>query len=166
MRNKFKINSAFYSRYTFYDLGFNLRTTEIQGLIGNIQLDFLDEIIKKRRDNFLRMALPIYDKKDKFYPIKYDHIDLLSNFAVPVVCKSKAIRNTLVKKCEGKVEIRPIVGGDMTMQPFFKKYLPKSAHQVNNSNAKLAHEQGLYFGNNPELTNKEMDEIVKIFTGI
>lgn len=166
MRNKFKINSTFYSRYTFYDLGFNLRTTEIQGFIGNIQLDFLSEIVKKRRDNFFRMARPIYAQKDKFYPIKYSHIDLLSNFAVPVVCKSKAVRNALVKKCEGKVEIRPIVGGDMTMQPFFKKYLPKFAHQINNSNAKLAHQQGLYFGNNPELTSKEMDEIVKIFTSI
>lgn len=166
MRNKFKINSTFYSRYTFYDLGFNLRTTEIQGFIGNIQLDFLDEIIKKRRDNFFRMARAIYAQKDKFYPIKYDHIDLLSNFAVPVVCKSIAVRNALVKKCEGKIEIRPIVGGDMTMQPFFKKYLPKFANLLNNSNAKLAHQQGLYFGNNPELTNKEMDEIIKIFTRV
>lgn len=164
MRNKFKVNSTFYSRYTFYDLGFNLRTTEIQGFIGNTQLRYLDEIIKKRRDNFFRMALPIYAKREKFYPIRFEHIDLLSNFAVPIICKSKKIRDELVRKCENKIEIRPIVGGDMAIQPFFRKYLPKFADTMKNSNAKLVHEQGLYFGNNPELTTREMYEIIKTFT--
>ena len=31
LRVKHNVNSTFYSRYTFYDLGYNLRTTEIQG---------------------------------------------------------------------------------------------------------------------------------------
>lgn len=164
IRNKFKVNSTFYSRYTFYDLGYNLRTTEINGFVGNTQLQYIDEIIRRRRDNFFTMAKPIYRRTDLYYPTKYDHIDFLSNFAFPVICKSKAIRDELVKKCEGKVEIRPIVGGDMTAQPFFIKYMPDSMNIINNSNAKIVHEQGLYFGNNPELTRKEMSEIIKIFT--
>lgn len=32
------------------------------------------------------------------------------------------------------------------------------------SNAGLVHKQGLYFGNNPEQTRKEIEEIVSIFT--
>ena len=35
IRLKYNINSTFYSRYSFYDLGYNLRTTEINGFIGN-----------------------------------------------------------------------------------------------------------------------------------
>ena len=35
IRNKFNVNSTFYSRYTFYNLGYNLRPTEINGFIGN-----------------------------------------------------------------------------------------------------------------------------------
>lgn len=164
IRTKFNVNSTFYSRYTFYDLGFNLRTTEINGFIGNIQLKYIDEITKKRRDNFLKMAIPIYEQKDKYYPIRYDHIDFLSNFAVPVVCRSQKIRDTLVEKCKDKVEIRPIVGGDMVMQPFFHKYMSKFANIFDNSNSKLAHRNGLYFGNNPDLAEQEMDQIVDIFT--
>lgn len=164
IRNKFNVNSSFYSRYTFYDLGFNLRTTEINGYIGNIQLGYIDEIIKKRRDNFLKMAAPIYKKKENYYPVKYNHIDFLSNFAVPVICKSKTIKDALIEKCKNRVEIRPIVGGDMTMQPFFRKYVPEFIHVFKDSNAKLIHEQGLYFGNNPELTKKEIEEIIHIFT--
>ncbi len=164
IRLKHNVNSTFYSRYTFYDLGYNLRTTEINGFIGNAQLKYIDEITKKRRDNFFKMAVPIFGNKNKYFPIRYNHLDFLSNFAVPVVCKSKEIRDDLVEKCKDKVEIRPIVGGDMVAQPFFQKYMPDLMKNFHNLNARLIHEQGLYFGNNPELTGKEMREIVKIFT--
>lgn len=160
IRNKYKVNSTFYSRYTFYDLGFNLRPMEINAFIGNRQIGYLDEIIKKRNINFFKIAPKIYQEKDKYYPLRYDHMDFLSNFAIPVICKSQQIRDELVKKCDGKLEIRPIVGGDMTQQPFFSKYMKNML--FNNPNAKLAHEQGLYFGNNPELTNEEISSILKI----
>ena len=164
IRSKHKVNSTFYSRYTFYELGYNLRTTEINGFLGNLQLKYLKEIVKKRKDNFMKMALPIYQDTTRFYPIRYEHMDFLSNFAIPVICKSVKIRNELVEKCEGKVEIRPVVGGDMTQQPFFGKHMPVFANILGRSNAKLIHDQGLYFGNNPELTDEEMDLIVNIFT--
>jgi CDP-4-dehydro-6-deoxyglucose reductase, E1 len=162
IRNRFKVNSTFYSRYTFYDLGYNLRPMEINAFIGNTQIPYLKEIIKKRNENFFTMGAPIYQCADKYYPIRYTHIDFLSNFAIPVICRSKKIRDELVEKCNGKVEIRPIVGGDMTQQPFFRKHMKKYAFE--NPNAKLVHEQGLYFGNNPELTVKEKKTIVKLFT--
>lgn len=164
IRTKYNINSSFYSRYTFYDLGYNLRTTEINGFLGNSQLKYLPKIIRARRDNFMLLAKKIYAKTDKYYPIKYDHMDFLSNFAFPVICKSRVIRDELVRKCENRIEIRPIVGGDMTIQPFFRKYMKKYLHVNDNSNAKLVHEQGLYFGNNPELTQEEIQEIIKVFT--
>lgn len=164
IRVKHNVNSTFYSRYTFYDLGYNLRTTEINGFIGNIQLEYIDEITRKRQENFLQIASHIYNKTDRYFPMKFNHIEFVSNFAVPVICKSKAIRDNLVEKCKNKIEIRPIVGGDMLIQPFFKKYMLDIAKPLENSNAKLIHEQGLYFGNNPELTQKEIKTIVKIFT--
>ena len=123
-------------------------------------MPYLDEIVKKRETNFIQVAEKIYKNKN-YYPIKYGHIDFLSNFAVPVICKSQKIRNELVEKCKDKIEIRPIVGGDMVLQPFFKKYVNDFAGE--NINAKIVHEQGLYFGNNPELTDKEMKEIVNLF---
>lgn len=161
LRGKHKVNSTFYSRYSFYDLGYNLRPTEINGFIGNVQIDYLPVILEKRNKNFKKLARAIYSHKEKYYPIRYNHIEFLSNFAVPLICKSQKIRDELVEKCNGKVEIRPIVGGDMTMQPFFKKYITKT---YDNPNARLAHEQGLYFGNNPELTKSELQIIIKTFT--
>lgn len=161
IRNKHNVNSTFYSRYTFYDLGYNLRPTEINGFIGNNQLKYLNEITKKRNLNFLKIASFIYEDDNRFYPIKYSHIDYLSNFAFPIICKSKKIRDMLVEKCNGKIEIRPIVGGDITKQPFFQKYIKDL--KTNTDNAGLIHEQGLYFGNNPEMTSREVLEILKTF---
>lgn len=160
IRKKFKVNSTFYSRYTFYDLGFNLRPTEISGFIGNLQINYIDAIIKRRESNFIYLAKKIYSN-EKFFPIKYSHLDLVSNFAVPVICRTKKIREEMVRRCEKKVEIRPIVGGDITRQPFFLKYMNKKK-KFKNTNARLVHEQAFYFGNNPELTKKEIDKIVKI----
>jgi CDP-6-deoxy-D-xylo-4-hexulose-3-dehydrase len=161
LRDKHKVNSTFYSRYTFYDLGYNLRPTEINGFIGNTQIKYINEIIEKRKSNFLKMAVPIYKNINKYYIVRFDHMDLLSNFAVPIICKSTKIRDELVEKCIGKVEIRPIVGGDMTQQPFFLKYVKK--RYLKDSNANIIHKQGLYFGNNPDLTETEMKKIIQIF---
>lgn len=164
IRNKFNVNSTFYSRYTFYDLGYNLRPTEINGFIGNVQIKYIDEIVKKRNENFFDVAIPIYQQKEEYYPIKYGHIDFLSNFAIPVICRTQKIRDELVEKCKDAIEIRPIVGGDMTRQPYFLKHMKKYAHLLKNSNAKLVHDQGLYFGNNPELTASEKETIKKVFS--
>lgn len=164
LRKEFGVGSTFYSRYTFYDLGYNLRPTEINGFLGNIQLQYIEEIVKKRNENFMKFANQIYKQTDKYFPIRFNHIDFVSNFAVPVVCKSRKIRDELVKKCEGKIETRPIIGGDITQQPFFQKHMPGFVNFLTNPNVKLIHEQGLYFGNNPELINKEITEIIDVFT--
>ena len=111
------------------------------------------------------MAVPIYKRGDKYYPIRFDHLDLLSNFAIPVICKSQKTRDQLVKKCADRIEIRPIVGGDITEQHFFRKYMTEFNSLADYSNARLIHEQGLYFGNNPELTKSEKRLIIRVFTG-
>lgn len=163
LKKKFRITSDFYDRFTFYDVGYNLRPTEIQGFIGNYQLRYINEITRKRNKNFLTLAASLYAQQDKYYPIHFDHVDFVSNFAFPLICRSKAIRDALIKKCKGKIEIRPIVGGDMTKQPFFRKYVGSSAYLPTGSNASLVHAQGLYFGNNPELTREEIKTLLEVF---
>ncbi len=161
IRTKHNVNSSFYSRYTFYDLGYNLRPSEINGFIGNLQINYLDEIVETRQRTFKRLADELYKLSDHFFPIRYDHLDVASNFAVPLICKSQEIRDKFVELCDGKIELRPIVGGDMTKQPFFGKYQTST---LANSNSGLIHDQGLYFGNNPELTEDEILEIIATFT--
>src|SRR3989344_3286187 len=158
----------FHANYTFYDLAYNLRPTEVNGFLGNSQLKHMDEVIKNRQSNFTELANVIYNDKH-FIPIKYNHIDLVSNFAFPVVCQSKDTYNKLIRKCRNKLEIRPIVGGNMLLQPFFKKYLLYYLgleRLFDCPNAELVHRQGFYFGNNPELTKEEIKDIKSIFSNL
>ncbi len=163
IRKKFNVNSEFYSRYTFYDLGYNLRPTEIAGFLGRNQLPHLPEIIAKRQKNFEYFAEHLYSLPDTYYPIRTDHLDIVSNFAVPLICKTRQIRDDKVKQCDGKIEIRPIVGGDIVAQPFFKKYAGDTSLPPT-PNAARIHTQGFYFANNPELSEKEKQTIVSILS--
>jgi len=163
VRTKHHVNSSFYSRYTFYDLGYNLRPTEINGFLGNQQLKYINSIVKRRNEIFMQIAPKIYKNSKKYFPIRYNHIQLLSNFAIPVICRSRQIRDQLVAKCRDTVEIRPVVAGDITQQPFFTKHMSIFKNILGKSNAKLIHDQGFYFGNNPDLTDDEIKTLIKIF---
>jgi CDP-6-deoxy-D-xylo-4-hexulose-3-dehydrase len=163
MRKKFNVNSTFYSRYTFYDLGFNLRPTEISGFLGNNQLQYLDQIIRIRESNYAEIASEILSSDEKYFKLKTEHMDVFSNFAIPLICRNINIRDELVKKCHENIEIRPVVGGDMTEQPFYLKYMSEYKTGISVSNASLIHHQGLYFGNNPDLTKEEKQYIIKTF---
>lgn len=158
IRNLYKINSTFYSRYTFYDLGYNFRPTEIAGFMGNAGLPYLDETINIREKNFFTFSI-LYNNR-KYQEVFNINIEKSSNFAFPIICRSIKDRDALIKKCNNKVEIRPIVGGDMTQQPFFKKYVTGFHLQ----NANYIHNRGLYFANNPDLTSSEIKTIIKIFS--
>ena len=143
----------FYSRYTFYDLAGNYRPTEINGFIGNTQIGYWDEIVSRRAGNFDRLSESIRSNCD-FIPQEVGHMDIVSNFAVPVICRSAAIADGYKSKFnDAGVEIRPVIAGNMTRQPFYRKYFPKS---VRLPNSDLVHQNGFYFGNNPELTESEL----------
>ena len=161
LREKYQVD-PFYGIFTFYDLGYNLRPTEITAFLGNFQLNFIDEIVKKRYENFRKIAIPLYLQTDKYYRIKYDHIELLSNFAIPLICKSKEIKEELIKNCQGKIEIRPILGGNILRQPISSKYL-KDYQKILTPNADIIHDLGFYFGNNPEMTKEEIIQIYSTF---
>ena len=161
LREEYKVG-LFYGTFTFYDLGYNLRPTEITAFLGNFQLNFIDEIINKRFENFRKIAIPLYLQTDKYFSLKYDHIELLSNFAVPLICKSKEIQDRLIKECRGKIEIRPILGGNILKQPIASKYL-KESQNILTPNADIIHDLGFYFGNNPDLTKEDIIQIYSTF---
>ncbi len=163
IRSEYGVN-GFYGKYAFYDVGYNLRPTEIAGFIGNTQLPYADMIVSKRVDNFKKIAAAIYAKKDRYYPIRFDHIDTISNFAVPLVCRTPEIRDALVTASADKVETRPLVGGNITRQPFFAKYSDNAVKGIQNPNADFVHDNGLYFANNPELTSEDLETILSVFS--
>lgn len=149
----------FYAKYTFYDLAYNIRPTEIQGFLGRNQLPYLDEITDRREKNF--KALSSLYKNPQFEKIS-SLLSKTSNFAFPLICKTKEIKEEYIKKCkEVGIEIRPIISTFMPEQPFFKKYVG-GTHDL--PNAHLIHQNGFYFGNHPEITEEELQTLLETFT--
>jgi len=143
--------SDFYEKYTFYDLGFNLRPTEITGFLGYEQLKYLDKIVKKRADNFKYFYDIIKGNTDFIhYEVKATRI---SAFAIPVLFWDEDEYDKYKARfVAAGVEIRPMIAGNIQEQPFYKKYvkriypLPQTA---------LIHNLGFYFGNHADYTAKE-----------
>jgi len=154
LREKHGIKSEFEAKYTFYDLGFNLRPTEITGFLGLTQLKYLEENCSVRQKNYLALEGEVNNNPD-FLPIKRGHLSFVSNFAFPVICKTKELRRKYIEQFSGDgVEIRPVIAGNMQRQPFYKKYVGET---FDLKGADFLHECGFYFGNYPELTDSDLD---------
>lgn len=160
LRKQNKIDD-FYSKYTFYDIASNFRPTEINGFIGNTQIVYWDEIIAKRIENFRRFTEALQHNPD-FYTYDLSHMDRISNFAMPVICKTPALakkyRDIFTK---AGVEIRPIIAGNITKQPFYKKYVKDVGKHPTSD---LVHQNGFYFGNNPEMTDNEIATLCNLIS--
>ena len=81
-------------------------------------------------------------------------MSLISNFSIPIICKTKKITKKYIDKfTKNKIEVRPIIAGNIGRQPFFKKYnLSKKV----NKNTDFIHKNGFYFGNNSEISTKDL----------
>ena len=158
LREKFRVDS-FYERYTFYSLGYNIRPTEITGFLGCEQLKYLNEICTKRYENFLYYENMISENPD-LKKLNVSHINFVSNFAYPLIFNDKETLDKNKKIFEG-IEIRPIVGGFIVKQPFFKVegYL---THRPKCPNAEKISEVSFYIPNNPDLTEEELEVICEL----
>jgi len=158
---KYKHDRAddFYELYNFYELGFNFRPTEINGFIGNEQIKNWNYIVDTRELNFKHISKSI-EENPNILCLELNNMTKISNFGIPLVFKSKELYERYLSLfTNSKIEVRPIIGGDITKQPFFKKNI-SSKYICKNSD--FIHSNGFYIGNNPELNQEEIERICKI----
>jgi CDP-4-dehydro-6-deoxyglucose reductase, E1 len=156
-RKKYNVESEFEAKYTFYDLGFNFRPTEITGFIGLYQLQFLDENVSIREKNYLEFEKHILKNND-LQPLQHSHINRLSPFAFPLVCKSNELRSKYTQQFSGAgIEIRPMIAGNIQNQPFYKKYV-KNLYDLPGTD--FLNNNSFYCGNYPELTEFDKETII------
>lgn len=156
LREKYNI-SDFNALYTFYYDGFNVRSTDLQAFIGLGQLDKLDNICKKRSENFEYLQTNI---KNDFWKPKPIGNTFTSNFCYPIIHPK---RDELVRALKEKeVEVRPLVCGSMGNQPFYtNRYGKKELINCNTVDS-----FGLYIPNNPSLTTEDLDLMIDIINNI
>ncbi|MBP9649163.1 MAG: DegT/DnrJ/EryC1/StrS family aminotransferase [Paludibacteraceae bacterium] len=148
--------SPFNSKYSFFELGFNLRPTEITGFLGQHQMQYLEENIAIRNNNHRRFETVI-SQNDDLLLVKHDHMHQISPFGLVVLCKTPELREKyLTRFIAAEIEVRPVIAGNMQNQPFYSKYVEV---MYDLPNTDFIHNNGFYCGNYPELSDADIDVI-------
>ena len=141
--------------FTFAVAGFNMRSTEINAVLGIEQMKRLDSNIEARTNN-LYVWLDTLDNTK--FVTGFDTKGS-SNFALPLVLQSE-YKDKLKAVCDileqETVEYRlgTAGGGNQALQP----YLNKFPHRVEGKLpvANYIHSNALYVGNHPDLTKEQI----------
>jgi len=148
-------------KYTFTNVGHNLRMTEMQAALGNSQIDKLDIFVKFRAENFgkLRTFIP---SRDHLFVGTYLNGNL-SPFGLPITVTSDAFtKQELVTFLENrKIRTRPVFGGNLTRQPAFRKMYYEQVGTLANSDYIM--ERTFWIGCHPSLTAAQLDYVIESF---
>lgn len=140
--------------FTFAVPGYNMRSTELNAVIGLEQIHRLDYNIKKRQEN---LNIWLQNLNNVLYYVEYD-VKGSSNYALPLILREN--NNTMNKVCkileEEGVEYRlgTAGGGNQARQPYLERYGYKVVGDLSVSD--YIHDYGLYIGNHPDLTESEI----------
>ncbi len=146
--------------------GYNMRSTELNAVIGLNQLKRLDANIARRRKNY---ELFIRNLDGEKYFTDFAH-EGNSNYAFVVMPNASV--NGLYKKMlaafmEEEVEFRrgTAGGGNMTRQPYLRKRYPQ-LNPKDYPNAEYIHENGVYIGNYPGLEEEKIDGLCRLLNSL
>jgi CDP-6-deoxy-D-xylo-4-hexulose-3-dehydrase len=152
--------------FTFAVAGFNMRSTELNAVLGLEQLQRLDYNIERRRDN-LDVWLKHLD------PSKFKtsfNVEGNSNFALPLVMQ-ESYRNSLKinddysSVCDvldlNNVEYRlgTAGGGNQAIQPYLDNFPFKVIGDLDSVN--YVHNNSLYIGNHTDLNDEQIINLCK-----
>lgn len=152
--------------FIFMYSAFNMRNNEVQAVIGINQLKRLNKNNYVRAKNF-KYFLEKLDKNKFFTNFK---ISGNSNYAFPIILKSKSIRyrdkfEKLMRKNGIEFRRGNAGGGNQMRQPYIKSYL-KNINIRKFKNVEHVHNFGYYIGNYPSLKLSTISKIVKILNSI
>ncbi|UOA07602.1 DegT/DnrJ/EryC1/StrS aminotransferase family protein [Methylobacter sp. S3L5C] len=148
--------------FIFAYAGYNVRNTEIGGIMGRSQLKRLDKIVTRRTENLLRFLKQIDPSK---YRTDFK-LEGSSNYAFNLILKhpdDELIQRLMQKMRESGIEFRrgSAGGGNQIRQPYLKGIVP-NAHHLDFPETEHVHFYGFYIGNFPDLKNEEVDELCAI----
>jgi CDP-4-dehydro-6-deoxyglucose reductase, E1 len=149
-------------KYTYSNIGYNLKITDMQAAVGLAQLQKLPEFIKLRKKNFTFFKNHLSNlEKFLILPESTPNSDP-SWFGFPITVKTDApfSREDLVLFLSKKlIDTRPLFAGNITKQPYFKnqKYRIKG----NLSNTDIIMNNSFWIGVYPGLTDEMLSYVAE-----
>jgi CDP-6-deoxy-D-xylo-4-hexulose-3-dehydrase len=161
-RNNPDLNPEFIFAFPAY----NVRNTEIGGIMGRTQLKRLDENVRRRNQNLRRFL-------ERIDPGKYRKdfkLEGCSNYAFNLVLKDaddNLVQRLMQKMRDSGIEFRrgSAGGGNQIRQPYLKGIVPED-HHLQFPEVEHIHFYGFYIGNFPDLRDEEVDELCAVLNSV
>jgi CDP-6-deoxy-D-xylo-4-hexulose-3-dehydrase len=152
-------------RFLFVNIGYNLRPTELQAAFGLHQLPRLDGFNRRRKQLAAAFQAGLQGLKDDLQLIEAtpgaDH----TWFGFPVLLRERhaARRQEFSQHLEShRIETRPIIAGNLAVQPALKLFPHRLGGSLPNAEAIL--HRGIYWGSHPHMTEAEVNHVVQTVT--
>lgn len=152
-------------KYVYDEIGYNLKPIELQGSMGLIQLEKLEQIHELRKRNY-QMLFDIYSKYEDFFHLprataKSDP----SWFAFPLTIRKNApfTRSEIVDYLEDNlIQTRPYFAGNIMLQPAYSHLMnPKEARDHFHV-ATHAMTHTYFHGTSPVITPQQINYIGEV----
>lgn len=159
-------NPGIYPEFIFMVPGYNMRSTELNAVIGLNQLKRLDYNIAKRQANY-RTFLRNIDPEKYFTDFKEEGS---SNYAFIILLREKYtyLYDKVISTLRTEhVEFRrgTAGGGNQTRQPYVRKRFPE-INPADYKNVEYIHQYGVYTGNYPELSEDKILELCELLNNV
>lgn len=161
-RDNPELNPEFIFAYPAY----NVRNTEIGGIMGRSQLKRLDRNVERRNHNLQRFL----DLIDAGKYRKDFKLEGCSNYAFNLVLNEAdddLVQRVMKKMRDSGIEFRrgSAGGGNQIRQPYLKGIVPEG-HHLEFPEAEHIHFYGFYIGNFPDLRDEEVDKLCAILNSV
>jgi CDP-6-deoxy-D-xylo-4-hexulose-3-dehydrase len=105
-------------KYVFSNMGYNLKPLDLQGAIGLVQLEKLDEIEKNRKNSKCKIEKIFTENiKNIRSPKVHPEADPCW-FGTPFICEEEGLKHKLVKYLEdSKIQTRNYFAGNILLHP-------------------------------------------------
>ena len=146
----------FHSPFVFYEPGFNVRSTDLNAYIGLGQLEKLDWIVSRRRENH---ALYRQCLGDAFAVQRADPGSTVCSISFGALAADTEQRRKIVGALdENGIETRIFSAGNLGLHPFWIKRYGKASFPM----ADRIHHCGFFLPNNPSLKPADVEFIAQV----
>ncbi|MFH1125626.1 MAG: lipopolysaccharide biosynthesis protein RfbH [Candidatus Altiarchaeota archaeon] len=151
-------------KYTYSEIGYNLKNTDLNVAIGLAQLDKLESFIKARMRNFKQLyeGLSEYDRYFHLPKAEEDSEPSWFGFLLTIKEDCSFRREDLLKHLNRSgIGTRLLFGGNITKQPYFIDNKIKHRIAENLKNTDIVMNNAFWVGVNPLMDNEDVSRIVK-----
>lgn len=157
--------------FTFAVAGFNMRSTELNAVLGIEQMNRIDSYVEKRKHN---LSVWLQNLDSKKYFTEFD-VEGNSSFALPLIIRPQYkdrfhINDDFNSVCDS-LDLRGVEyrlgtagGGNQAIQPYLDNFSFKVVGDLDSVN--YVHNNSLYIGNHTDLTDEQIINLTKVLNDV